>query len=149
MENQENWDRHNGNWLKERQKLLVIIVLIALDRHGCLTALLGVMLVANSLVFLLYAFMGARVMSSLPVAPAWILRALLVLSLANVVFVVALLRWKKWGFWGFAVTCALGIYVNINAGIGMPSIIMGILGLTLLFATLQIGKENKGWTQLE
>jgi hypothetical protein len=39
--------------------------------------------------------------------------------------------------------------VNLAIGLDIISAILGLVGVAVLFGALHIGKENKGWTQLE
>jgi hypothetical protein len=46
-------------------------------------------------------------------------------------------------------SAAVALGVNIAIGLGPLAAIGGIIGVSLLYGVLQIGKENKGWSQLE
>jgi hypothetical protein len=110
------------------------------QRHGCLTALLVVMIVANSAVALYYVFEGLAV---------FILGAILIIgAIFNVVCVIALLKWKKWGFWGCVASSIIALCLNLYMGLG-PLSFLGLIGIAVLYGVLQIGKENKGWPQLD
>jgi hypothetical protein len=50
---------------------------------------------------------------------------------------------------GFLATSIVALFVNFALGIGIGQSLLGLLGVALLYAVLQIGKENKGWPQLE
>jgi hypothetical protein len=86
------------------------------------------------------------------VLPLWNIVVSIVASVLVIGFTVALFMWKKWGFWGL-----IGIeVVNIAAGVVegetftvITSILSAVIAIGLLYATLQIGGQNKGWTQLE
>jgi hypothetical protein len=107
------------------------------------------MIIANSLTALIYVIASGRIKSSFPNAPAWTMPILAVASIANIVFAVALFQWKKWGFFGFVATAALALAINLKLGINIGQILLGLLGVAILYGVLQIGKEKKGWTQLE
>lgn len=62
---------------------------------------------------------------------------------------IALFKWKKWGFWGFAVSGFAILVVGIAGGYGIGNSLPGLIGLAVLYSVLHIGKENKGWPQLE
>jgi hypothetical protein len=81
--------------------------------------------------------------------PDWAFPVLIAVCLFNLVCAIALFRWKKWGFWGLVVSAAVALGVNIAIGLGPLAAIGGIIGVLLLYGVLQIGKENKGWSQLE
>ncbi len=119
------------------------------QRHGCLTAWLVLMVVANSLMAALYLFRGVIIKENYSSAPAWAPRALALVGIANVVFSVALLRWKKWGFFGFVVASGVAFVVNLKVGLSVVQAVSGLAGIAILYGALQIGKENKGWPQLE
>jgi hypothetical protein len=53
------------------------------------------------------------------------------------------------GLWGLVASAAVALGVNIAIGLGPLAAIGGIIGVSLLYGVLQIGKENKGWSQLE
>jgi hypothetical protein len=119
------------------------------QRHGCLTAWLAIMIIANSLTGLAYLLWGAAIKSNLPKAPAWAIPTLVTACIANVVFSFALLRWKKWGFFGFVGSSIVTLVVNLTIGLSLGSVLLGAVGVALLYGVLQIGYEKKGWTQLE
>jgi hypothetical protein len=77
----------------------------AKKRHGCLTAWLVLMIVANSASALWYVLRSETIRRSLPNAPGWALPVLIVVSLFNVVCAGTLLQWKKWGFRGSCASC--------------------------------------------
>ena len=118
-------------------------------RHGCLTAWLVLMLISNSAVVLIYVLGSAVVRQYYPNAPGWAFPALTLGGVLNIVFIVALFRWKKWGFWGSVATYALSSVVGLVVGLSVAQTLNGLTGLAILFGVLQIGKQNKGWPQLE
>jgi hypothetical protein len=119
------------------------------NRHGCLTAYLIVMIIANSLTGLLYVFGADAIKQRLPNMPNWAFPVLIAMAIINLVCAVALFRWKKWGFWGFALSSLVVFAVNLAIGLSITSAILGLFGVAVLFGVLHIGKENKGWTQLD
>jgi hypothetical protein len=126
------------------------------QRHGCLTALLIVIIVLNVLGVLSSVLIAMGYISDILgqdfVLPVWSLTVSIISSVFVIIFAVAIFMWKKWGFWGL-----VGIeVVNIAAGVvsgDIFTIVSSVLGafiaIGLLYATLQIGGQNKGWTQLE
>ena len=118
-------------------------------RHGCLTAWLILMLVVNSLTALIYLFGRDAIQKQLPNMPTWVFPVLIVMTLFNIVCAIALFRWKKWGFWGFCVSSVVALTVNLSAGLGIGQSLGGLIGVAIFFGVLQIGKENKGWPQLD
>lgn len=71
----------------------------------------------------------------------------------NVIYVVALFRWKKWGFWGIslnsAIACFTSIYyepLSILSILG--AVLSSLLGILILYWALNIGKDIKAWSRL-
>ena len=119
------------------------------QRHGCLTAWLVLIIIANSATSLIYLLRGQAIKQALPQAPGWTFPVLAVFSVFNLVCAIALFKWKKWGFWGFLVSGMVAFIINLTIGLGIGQSLFGLLGIVLLYAVLHIGKEKKGWSQLE
>jgi len=118
------------------------------QRHGCLTAWLVLMIVANSAAGLLYLSGNAAIKHTLPGAPSWAFPVMGLLGLFNLVCAVALLKWRKWGFWGIVASSIGALLVNMSMGVGIGMSVAGMVGIALLYGVLQIGGENRGWPQL-
>jgi len=118
-------------------------------RHGCLLAFLILMIIVNTLVALMYLLGGGMIRQSLPNMPDWALPVLGLLCIVNLACAIALLKWKKWGFYGLVGTSAAAVAINLVIGMGIIQSVLGLAGIAILYGVLQIGKENKGWTQLE
>ena len=119
------------------------------QRHGCLTAWLILMIIANSITAVVYLFGSGAIRQQFSSAPGWAFPVLAFLGIANVVCSIALFQWKKWGFFVFIVTTAAAFVVNLMVGVKLVLVLLGLVGLGVLYGVLQIGKEKKGWTQLE
>ena len=119
------------------------------QRHGCLTAWLILMVIANSLTAMLYLFASELVRRGTPGMPGWAVPVLGVGSVLNVVFAVALFQWKKWAFYGFAATAVVAFAVNVVVKVNLGQALFGFAGVGILYAVLQIGESNKGWPQLQ
>jgi len=107
------------------------------------------MIIANSLTALIYLYASGPIMRNRPNTPAWVAPVLVAVGIANVVFSVALFQWKRWGFFGCVGTSILVLVINLKLGLNIVLILLGLLGIVVLYAVLQIGGEKKGWTQLE
>jgi hypothetical protein len=124
-------------------------------RHGCLLAWIILMIVSNALTAVITPFSMAALQqagTNVPGMPEMKMSGLnialvVVCCLANVLFAVALLRWRKWGFYGFLVTTLIALANNLMIGLGIGVSIFGLLGIIVLYAVLQLGSP-KGWTQL-
>ena len=118
-------------------------------RHGCLTAYLIFMIIANSATPLMYLLGGNAIRQNIPDMPGWALPVLAVFGVFNLMCAIALFKWKKWGFWGFTASAVIVACINLSIGIGIGSVIVGLAGVAVLYGVLQIGQENKGWAQLD
>ncbi len=118
------------------------------QRHGCLTAWLVLIIVVNVIAALVYLVDGGAIVRDFPDFPLWALPVLILACVANIVFAVALFRWRKWGFSGFVATTVVAFVVNLALGLPPLQLITGLLSVALLYGVLQIGGEKKGWTQL-
>lgn len=118
-------------------------------RHGCLTAWLILMIVANAFTAITTPLLAASIGQSIPGFPAWVLWPISLLAVLNLLFAVALFYWKKWGFIGFCVTSILALALNLYAGIGVGRSALGLVGIAILYAVLQIGGDKRAWSQLE
>jgi hypothetical protein len=46
-------------------------------------------------------------------------------------------------------SAAVVFFVNLSIGVNPVAAVGGLLGVAILYGVLHIGKERKGWTQLE
>ncbi len=118
------------------------------QRHGCLTTYIILMIVANSALALVYLLGGSTIN---PGIPPWAFVILGVFSVFNLICAIALFKWKRWGFWGFIISSVVSLIVNSAIGIMDigQSIFGSVVSVALLYGILHIGKENKGWPQLD
>jgi len=109
------------------------------------------MIILNALSAIFYLFAGDLISRNLPQGlPKPILILLAVLGIANVIFAVLLFKWKKLGFWGFVVTSIGALIINLSMGLGVIQSLFGLLGIAILYAVLQIKKEEvSAWVNLE
>ncbi len=83
-------------------------------------------------------------------APKWTLIALTVLLLLNVVFAIALLRWKRWGIYGLVVSTIVIFALNVVRGSNPAFCGLGtVVGIAVLLVLVNIGGDRRAWTQLE
>lgn len=122
------------------------------ERHGCVTAWLIMMIVLNSITSLGYILAGDVVVENAPgTMNEGVILILGIFGLANVFFAVMLLRWKKLGFWGFGITALAVFVINVSFGLGVVPSLLGLLGIVILFAILQISPKGgqSAWKNLE
>ena len=125
------------------------------NRHGCLTAFLIFIIVVNSLVALMYLLSCAvfyHPQPEIPEIPVWALAVKCFFSLLNLVFSIALLKLKKWGFWGFLFSSIISLLLNPFKEFGLNrsfEVAVVLFSIAVLYSVLHIGKDNKGWLQLD
>ncbi len=120
------------------------------QRHGCVTAYLGFMIVTNSLMTLVYFFANSMFTELMPGSSPGMIYALGVLGIGNVIFGIMLWKWKKLGFYGFIGTSIVAAVLNTMMGIDIGSTILGLVGIGILYAILQIKeKERSAWENME
>ena len=117
-------------------------------RHGCLAKWLILMLVADVAIIFLY-ILNIVGQSEFHQTYPWLFPISFIITTINIVFVVALWKWKKWGFWGLVGTSLVFFIINLLTGLNVFQAGMGFVGLAILYVLLQIGKDYKGWAQLE
>lgn len=124
---------------------------VSKQRHGCVTAWLIFLIVANSLTAALYLFAREMVTKNLPGDVSTPMIILLgIFGIANVIFSVLLFQWKKIGFWGFIVTSAGAIVINIIIGLGVGQSLFGLAGVAILYGILQIKQGSvTAWDNLD
>lgn len=121
----------------------------AKQRHGCLTVWLVLMIIGNTFSALAALVGTDEFRESYPNAPASTVTVITIMSLFNLVCAFALFQWKKWGFWGLCASAVVAFLINLSLGFGLVSFLSGLVGVVILYGVLHIGKENKGWPQLD
>ena len=118
-------------------------------RHGCVTAWLIFMLIANSLTCLFYFFEDQLMEKTLKISSITV-GFIVLIGILNVVFSVMLLSWKKAGFYGYAITTIILFVLNICIKLPIVPTVLGLLGIGFLYGILQI-KENEisAWNKLK
>jgi hypothetical protein len=72
------------------------------------------------------------------------------MGIGNIIFAVALLRWKKWGFIGFVLTSIIAAGINLKVGISVLQTLLGLVGVFVLCGILRISKGGVStWDSLE
>ncbi|MEO6851033.1 MAG: hypothetical protein ABI203_07700 [Mucilaginibacter sp.] len=118
-------------------------------RHGCVTAWIIFMIIANSAATLVYMFNANSLAQKTGVSPITII-TLIVIGIFNVIFSVMLLSWKKVGFYGFAISAIAAFIINISIGISPIRSLLGLIGFGILYGILQIKEEGvSAWSYLK
>lgn len=121
------------------------------QRHGCVTAWLIFIIIANSIVALLYLLGGNMVAQNIPggISTSFLI-ILGLLGVGNVFFAVLLLQWKKLGFWGFLGTSIVALFINLSIGMSVGQSLFGLVGIAILYGVLQIKQGDvSAWENLE
>lgn len=121
------------------------------QRHGCVTAWLILMIFANSLSAVIYLFFSDLIIQVIPTeVPESMIIALGITGIFNVLFSVMLFQWRKIAFWGFVATSICSFLINLFNGLGFGQSLAGLFGVAILFAVLQIRKDNVStWENLK
>jgi hypothetical protein len=124
---------------------------VAKQRHGCVTAWLVLMIIANSLSAVISLFASEMITENLPGDVSTSMIILLgILGIANIIFSVMLFQWKKFGFWGFIITSIGAFIINLSIGLGIGQSLFGLVSIAILYGILQIKKDNiPAWDNLE
>ena len=144
-DNSDNLPEGNENFLENDDQLQEAIP----ERHGCVTAWLIFMLIANSCITLIYLFTINKMERLLKVSftSVWLL---IILCASNVVFSIMLLSWKKSGFYGFIITSIAAFIINLSLGISVTRSVIGLIGFAILYGILQIKKDGvAAWQYLK
>ena len=122
-------------------------------RHGLLTIVLVIFIVVNIIVaislFLTYFILSNNANANhKQILDIAILDG--ILSIVNVFLLILLTQWKKIGFWGLIFTSLTTFILNFSNGIEIMQDIYGLIGIAILFAVLQIKKDNvSAWENLK
>lgn len=118
-------------------------------RHGCLTAWLVFMIIANAAAAIMTPLSAAG-MKQAGLQPSPVILGIVVIgALANIAFAIALFRWRKWGFYGLVATSIIALVTNLSLGLGIGRSVFGLAGIALLYWLLNMGGERKAWPHLK
>ncbi|WNM18458.1 hypothetical protein [Flavobacterium capsici] len=121
------------------------------QRHGCLTAWLILMMVANALNSVVSFIVDPSFFKPQGIditKEELIIGA--ILSIFSLGFAIGLWFWKKWAFYGLALSSTLMFFTNLNKGLDVMTSSLTFAGLLILYTILQIKKEDtSGWDNLE
>ncbi len=120
-----------------------------MPRHGCFTAWLILMLIANAATAITTPLSVANMSKTGLQINGTAIAVIVICAVANLIFAIALFRWMKWGFWGFCVTSAVALVTNLSVGLGIGPSLGGLIGIGLLYWVLNMGEANKAWPRLK
>ncbi len=124
---------------------------VSRQRSGWVTAWLVIMITANALTAVLYLFAGDMVAQNFSGGISnSMLMLFAILAIGNVIYSILLFKWRKIGFWGILITSFGALIINLNIGLGIWQSLFGLVGITILYAVLQIKKEEiSTWNNLD
>ncbi len=71
-------------------------------------------------------------------------------TVLDLFFTFFIFKWKKWAFWGTLIISIFTFLLNIYVGVEIIFCFAGLIGVLLLFASLQLKSGNvSGWKNLE
>ncbi|MEA3429934.1 MAG: hypothetical protein U9R08_01540 [Nanoarchaeota archaeon] len=106
-------------------------------RNILLTVWLIIMLIGNTLAVLSYLLLNSTIASQYSNVPSWIFYIYGMLSLANLVFVIFLFKWKKWAFYAFCGSAIFAFIMNLFIGVGIFAAIVGLVGPVILYLVMK------------
>lgn len=104
------------------------------ERGGCLSTFIILMIIGNALSIFLYLGMGEKLTRAAHL-PAYTPVIMIVFGMLNVVFAFMIYNWKKMGVYGLTVNSILILIANLMLGMGITSF-GGLIGLGILFALI-------------
>jgi len=73
-----------------------------------------------------------------------------ILGIVDIFLITLILKWSKNAFWAICVTSIITFFINIFTGVSLTFSLIGLFGLLLFFAILQIKYNQKSaWKNLE
>ncbi len=107
------------------------------------------MIVANAATAVSTPLMYGSIKRAAPDASPATIALISIAGVANIIFAIALFRWKKWGFFGFVATSVIALVTNLFLGLGIAQSLFGLVGIGILYWVLNMGGNNKGWPRLQ
>ena len=105
---------------------------IEMDRGGCLSSFLILMIFSNAATVAFFLLMPEIIKQVSPDASAVRPYVLSGASLLNIVFAICTWFWKKIGVFGFLATAILAFGINIYLSVPIASAIFGLVGPIVL-----------------
>ena len=121
------------------------------QRHGCVTAFLIFLMIANSASVILYFFATEFMSKTLSIEISDSDKIFLsIFKIANLISCILLFQWKKIGFWLYIATNVATVVLSIYQGKGTSQLWSALFGIALLFGIMQIAIKNgkTTWNEL-
>ncbi len=71
-----------------------------------------------------------------------------ILAIINILFIVALCRWKKWGFYGLCASALIILGINIYLDVPILRALSSLVTIIFLYGALHLGGKDKAWHKL-
>ena len=97
------------------------------------------MLIANTATAISTPLMLSTIRQTAPNVSTRSVAIIVTAAIANIVFAIALFKWRRWGFYGFIATAIVALITNLSIGLGIP----------LLYWVMNMGGANKAWPHLK
>jgi hypothetical protein len=117
--------------------------------HGLITFWLVMMIISGSITAVFY-LLPSSVLSSIGMTFQNTRYVIANLCVANVLASILLLHRAKLGIYILLLCAIISLILNIIAGVGVISVLMGIISIVILFALFQLSKNGiKAWHTLQ
>lgn len=107
------------------------------------------MLIANTATAISTPLMLSTIRQTAPNVSTRSVAIIVTAAIANIVFAIALFKWRRWGFYGFIATAIVALITNLSIGLGIGQSIFGLIGIPLLYWVMNMGGANKAWPHLK
>lgn len=116
------------------------------QRHGCFTFLLILTFFGSTVSLLMYFFGSNPTRPTYPNVKYWYF----IVNILDIIFVLALWKWKKWGFWGTLIVCVLSFIINLIIGVKILYVFSSASGALILYGVLRLKTNGvRGWDKLK
>jgi len=103
------------------------------SRGFWLSGFLILMMLANPLTAYTYLLNPEPILQGFPEMNQRILYVLAAVAILNMVFAIAIWCWKKWGVFGFYGSAVFAFFVNMYAGLGVKSSMIGLIAILIVY----------------
>jgi len=120
-----------------------VITPVEVKKRGFwLSAFLVLMFIANPLTAFAYFGNPEAITQVYPYLSIYLLYFMGLLAIVNFGLSIAIWTWKKVGVYGIYITMALAFCINIYAGLGLVSSLMGLIGAVIIYFTTKSRWEH-------
>lgn len=117
-------------------------------RIGCLSAWLIFIIIGSIINVINISTSLLLTQTTSPLHSALFSQVGFISAVLNIIFAIALFKWKKYGFYGLCVTSIVSFIMNLYAGISLLPSLISFISVVILYILLKVGDERKAWPQL-